>query len=93
MNPPPYGTQLLMEFLHILRDGSKFTWYPGLDHRKGAKTHRLYCAPTCLYLKNLLEFLKDMTRINNGHSVDVMLLGFSRTFDKVPHVRITAMEV
>ena len=40
-------------------------------------------------LTNLLEFLEEITRlIDEGHSIDVMFLDFSKAFDKVPHVRL-----
>ena len=40
-------------------------------------------------LTNLLEFLEEITRlIDEGHSLDVMFLDFSKAFDKVPHARL-----
>jgi ribonuclease P/MRP protein subunit RPP40 len=40
-------------------------------------------------LTNLLEFLEEVTRlIDEGHSIDVLFLDFSKAFDKVPHVRL-----
>ena len=40
-------------------------------------------------LTNLLEFLEVITKlVDEGHSVDVMFLDFSKAFDKVPHMRL-----
>ena len=40
-------------------------------------------------LTNLLEFLEEITKlIDEGHSIDVLFLDFSKAFDKVPHVRL-----
>ena len=40
-------------------------------------------------LTNLLEFLNLLTRlVDEGHSVDVLYLDFSKAFDKVPHARL-----
>ena len=40
-------------------------------------------------LTNLLEFLEVITKlIDEGHSVDIVFLDFSKAFDKVPHVRL-----
>ena len=40
-------------------------------------------------LTNLLEFLEVITKLlDEGHSVDVMFLDFSKAFDKVPHIRL-----
>ena len=40
-------------------------------------------------LTNLLEYLNLLTRwVDEGHSVDVLYLDFSKAFDKVPHARL-----
>ena len=40
-------------------------------------------------LTNLLEYLNVLTRlVDEGHSVDVLYLDFSKAFDKVPHARL-----
>ena len=40
-------------------------------------------------LTNLLEFLEVITKlIDEGHSVDIVFLDFSKAFDKVPHIRL-----
>ena len=40
-------------------------------------------------LTNLLEFLEEITKlIDEGHSIDVLFLDFSKAFDKVPHARL-----
>ena len=44
-------------------------------------------------LTNLLEFLEEITRlIDEGHSLDVMFLDFSKAFDKVRHSRLMLKE-
>jgi hypothetical protein len=40
-------------------------------------------------LTNLLEYLEVLTKlVNEGHSVDVVYLDFTKAFDKVPHRRL-----
>ena len=40
-------------------------------------------------LTNLLGYLEVLTKlIDEGHSVDVVYLDFSKAFDKVPHARL-----
>ena len=40
-------------------------------------------------LTNLLEFLENVTtKIDEGHSMDILFLDFAKAFDKVPHVRL-----
>ena len=40
-------------------------------------------------LTNLLENLEDLiSLVNQGHSVDIVYLDFSKAIDKVPHIRL-----
>ena len=65
---------------HILSHLQKYNLIGKSQH--GFLPHR-----SCL--TNLLEFLEEITRlIDEGHSLDVMFLDFSKAFDKVPHVRL-----
>ena len=42
-------------------------------------------------LTNLLEYINTLTKlVDEGHSVDVVYLDFSKAFDKVPHKRLIA---
>ena len=43
-------------------------------------------------LTNLLEYLEKVYEfIDQGHSVDVIYLGFAKAFDKVPHARLSSV--
>ena len=65
---------------HILSHLQKYNLIGKSQH--GFLPHR-----SCL--TNLLEFLEEITRlIDEGHSVDVMFLDFSKAFDKAPHIRL-----
>ena len=49
--------------------------------------HGFWCRRSCL--TNLLEFLEVVTKyLDEGHSIDLLYLDFSRAFDKVPHQRL-----
>ena len=49
--------------------------------------HGFLKARSCL--TNLLCFLDEMTKwVDDGSSVDVIYLGFQKSFDKVPHQRL-----
>ena len=49
--------------------------------------HGFWCHRSCL--TNLLEFLEIVTKfLDDGHSIDLFYLDFSRAFDKVPHQRL-----
>ena len=53
----------------------------------GQSQHGFLAGKSCL--TNLLEYLNVLTRlVDEGHSVDVLYLDFSKAFDKVPHSRL-----
>ena len=53
----------------------------------GESQHGFLAGKSCL--TNLLEYLNVLTRlVDEGHSVDVLYLDFSKAFDKVPHSRL-----
>ena len=54
-----------------------------------ASQHGFMQKKSCL--TNLVEYLDVLTKlVDEGHSVDVVYLDFSKAFDKVPHARLVA---
>ena len=54
-----------------------------------ASQHGFMQKKSCL--TNLVEYLDVLTKlVDEGHSVDVVYLDFSKAFDKVPHARLLA---
>ena len=59
------------------------------NHILNESQHGFLSGKSCL--TNLLEYLETLTKlIDEGHSVDVIYLDFSKAFDKVPHVRLAS---
>ena len=61
-----------------------------LEHNLlNSSQHGFMARRSCL--TNLLEYLETVTSLlDNGHSVDVVYLDFSKAFDRVPHKRLLA---
>ena len=65
-------------FLHLMNNNLLIESQHGFMQKKSCLT-------------NLIEYLDELTRlVDEGHSVDVVYLDFSKAFDKVPHVRLLA---
>ena len=65
-------------FLHLINNNLLIESQHGFMQKKSCLT-------------NLIEYLDELTRlVDEGHSVDVVYLDFSKAFDKVPHVRLLA---
>ena len=59
------------------------------NHILNDSQHGFMSGKSCL--TNLLEYLETLTKlIDEGHSVDVVYLDFSKAFDKVPHARLAS---